>query len=106
MMVEQWDQEAKTPLRVLMVTGVYPTAARPHAGTFIYTLVEALKAEGVEVEVIHPAPCPVFWRYLIAIFQVWRKTWRGNFYIVHGHYGQWGFFARLQWKVPDLAALP
>lgn len=103
-MIEQKNQEMPQPLRVLMVTGVYPTPMRPHAGTFIHTLVEALRAAGVEVEVIHPGPGPVFWRYLIAIIQIWLKVWRGNFAIVHGHYGQWCFFARLQWKVPVVAA--
>lgn len=103
-MEEQIQQEQLNPLRVLMVTGVYPTEARPHAGTFIRTLVEALQEAGVEVEVIHPAPGPVLWRYLIAIVQIWWKTRKGNVDIVHGHYGQWCFFARLQWKVPVVAA--
>jgi teichuronic acid biosynthesis glycosyltransferase TuaC len=87
-----------------MVTGIYPTEARPHSGTFIQTLVDSLRAAGVEVEVIHPAPGPVLWRYLTAIFQLFRKIWQGNFDIVHGHYGQWCLFARLQWKVPVVAA--
>ncbi|MEO7018799.1 MAG: glycosyltransferase [Ktedonobacteraceae bacterium] len=97
-------QEIATPLRVLMVTGVYPTEARPHAGTFIKTLADALRDANVEVEVIHPMPGLVFWRYLIAILQVWWKTYRGNVDIVHGHYGQWCLFARLQWRVPVVAA--
>lgn len=101
---EQDKQRANKPLRVLMVTGVYPTEVRPHAGTFIKTLVEALTTAGVKVEMIHPPPGPVFWRYLTAIFQVWRQTWRGNIDIIHGHYGQWCLFARLQWKVPVVAA--
>ena len=89
-METQLEQAVNRPLRVLMVTGVYPTTARPHAGTFIQTLVEALRTEGVEVEVIHPAPGPVLWRYLSAIFQIWRKTYKGRVDIVHGHYGQIG----------------
>ena len=98
------NQDIPKPLRVLMVTGVYPTEARPHSGTFIRTLADSLRAAGVEVEVIHPAPGPVLWRYLTAIVQVFCKTWRGDFDIVHGHYGQWCFFARLQWRVPVVAA--
>lgn len=101
---ERLDRGVPKPLRVLMVTGVYPTEARPHSGTFIQTLVDSLRAVGVEVEVIRPAPGPVLWRYLVAIFQVFRKTWSGNFDIVHGHYGQWCLFARLQWRVPVVAA--
>lgn len=92
------------PLRVLMVTGVYPTQARPHAGTFVKTLVEALRVLGVEVDVIHPAPGPVLWRYVLAIVQMWWKICCGHVDIVHGHYGQWCFFARLQRRVPVVAA--
>ena len=103
-METQLEQDTPRPLRVLMVTGVYPTPARPHAGTFIQTLVEALRTEGVEVEVIHPAFGPVLWRYLRAIFQIWRKTCKGRVDIVHGHYGQWCLFARLQRRVPVVAA--
>lgn len=103
-MEKQRAQAIQHPLRVLMVTGVYPTEERPHAGTFIRTLVEALRAEGVDVEVVHPAPGPVFWRYLSAILQVWWKTRKDRVDIVHGHYGQWCLFARLQWKVPVVAA--
>lgn len=101
---EKLDRDIPKSLRVLMVTGVYPTEARPHSGTFIQTLVDSLRAADVEVEVIHPVPGPVLWRYLVAIFQVFCKTWRGNFDIVHGHYGQWCLFARLQWRVPVVAA--
>jgi glycosyltransferase involved in cell wall biosynthesis len=90
------------PLRVLMVTGVYPTDRQPHAGTFIRTLVESLRAAGVEVEVLHPSPGPVLWRYLQTIRQVRRKA--GTVDIIHGHYGQWCLFARLQWKTPVVAA--
>jgi glycosyltransferase involved in cell wall biosynthesis len=85
-----------------MVTGVYPTDQRPHAGTFIRTLVEALQAAGVEVEVLHPPPGPVLWRYLQTILQVRRQA--GAFDIIHGHYGQWCLFARLQWQTPVVAA--
>lgn len=98
------EKVKKRSLRVLMVTGVYPTEARPHAGTFIKTLVEALREAGIRVEVIHPAPGPVLWRYLLAILQIWWKVCTGTIDIVHGHYGQWCFFARLQWKVPVVAA--
>ena len=48
----------KKPLRILMVTGVYPTELKPHAGTFIKAQVDSLIAAGLEVEVIHPKPVP------------------------------------------------
>lgn len=92
------------PLHVLMVTGIYPTEHRPHSGTFIKSQIDSLIAAGVKVEVIHPKPGPVLLRYLWTITQVWQKTRTKRFDIVHGHYGQWCLFARLQWSIPVVAS--
>jgi teichuronic acid biosynthesis glycosyltransferase TuaC len=94
----------KHPLRVLMVTGIYPTAERPHKGTFIKSQADSLVARGVEVEVIHPRPGPLLLRYLWTIAQVFLKARTKRFDIVHGHYGQWCLFARLQWSTPVVAS--
>lgn len=98
------QQSAGKPLRILMVTGIYPTERNPHSGTFIKTLVDSLIARGVEVEIIHPKPSPVLFRYAITAAQVFFKTLSGNFDIVHGHYGQWCLLARMQWTTPVVAS--
>lgn len=85
------------PLRVLMVTGVYPREERPHSGTFIKSQADALVAEGYEVEVIHPRPGPMPLRYFSAAWQVFCRTLTGRFAVVHGHFGLWGLAARFQW---------
>ena len=97
-------QTKKHALRVLMVTGVYPTEQIPHAGTFIKSQADSLIAAGLEVEVIHPKPGPVALRYASAMMQVFVKTLTGRFDIVHGHYGQWCLFARMQWTTPVVAS--
>lgn len=97
-------QTAKKPYRVLMVTGIYPTEQAPHKGTFIKSQVDSLIAEGLEVEVIHPRPGPVLLRYASAALQVFLKTLTGRYDIVHGHYGQWCLFARIQWTTPVVAS--
>ncbi len=97
-------QATKKPLRVLMVTGIYPTQQTPHSGTFIKTQVNSLIAAGFEVQVIHPKPGPVLLRYISAIIQVFTRTLTGRFDIVHGHYGQWCLFARMQWTTPVVAS--
>jgi glycosyltransferase involved in cell wall biosynthesis len=94
----------QTRLRVLVVTGIYPTEHQPHKGTFIKTQVDSLIAAGVEVEVIHPKARPVLLRYLWTVGQVWQKARTKQFDIVHGHYGQWCLFARLQWSIPVVAS--
>ena len=52
------SQPGKKPLRILMVAGVYPTAQKPHAGTFIKAQADSLVAADLEVEVIYPKPGP------------------------------------------------
>src|SRR5258706_1860817 len=96
-------QVKKRPLRILMVTGIYPTERKPHSGTFIKTVVEGLISEGHYVEVIHPSPGPVPIRYLSAAIQVFFKTLAGRFDIVDGNYGLWCLAARLQWTTPVVA---
>jgi glycosyltransferase involved in cell wall biosynthesis len=97
------SQVTHKPLRVLIVTGIYPTEDRPHKGTFVKSQVDSLVAAGVEVEILHPQPGPVLLRYLWTIGQVWQKTRTKQFDIVNGHYGQWCLFARLQWHTPVVA---
>jgi len=94
----------KKPLRVLMVTGVYPTAQFPHAGTFIKSQVDSLIAAGLDVEVLHPKPVPSPLRYVAATIQVFLKTLTGRFDVVHGHYGLWCLTTRMQWITPIVAS--
>jgi teichuronic acid biosynthesis glycosyltransferase TuaC len=98
------DSSKNKSYRVLMVTGIYPTESRPDKGTFIKSQVDSLIAAGIEVEIIHPKPGPVAFRYATAITQVFLKTLKGHFDIVHGHYGQWCFTARMQWTTPVVAS--
>jgi teichuronic acid biosynthesis glycosyltransferase TuaC len=85
------------PLRILMVTGVYPTEQNPHSGTFIKSQADSLVAAGLEVEILHPRPGPSPLRYAIAALQVFLKTLTGYFDVVHAHYGLWCLTARMQW---------
>jgi teichuronic acid biosynthesis glycosyltransferase TuaC len=93
------------PLRVLTVTGGFPTEEAPHLGTFIKSQIESLIAAGIEVEVIHPKPgLPVPMRYASAFIQVFIRTLTGAFDVVHGQYGLWCLVARLQWTTPVVAS--
>jgi teichuronic acid biosynthesis glycosyltransferase TuaC len=98
------QQMTRGPLRVLMVTGDYPTEQKPHLGTFIKSQVDSLIAAGIDVEVIHPKLGPVLLRYASALIQVLLKTLTQRFDVVHGHYGQWCFIARMQWTTPVVAS--
>jgi glycosyltransferase involved in cell wall biosynthesis len=97
-------QATKKPVRVLMVTGVYPTDQLPHKGTFIKSQIDSLTAAGLEVEIIHPRRGPAPLRYAIATIGVFLKTLTGSFDIVHGHYGLWCLAARMQLRAPVVAS--
>src|SRR5438045_1634118 len=90
--------------RVLMVTGIYPTAARPDKGTYIKSQVGLAIAARMEVEGNPPKPGPGPLRYARAIAQVFLKTLTGRFDVVHGHYGLWCLTARMQWTTPVVAS--
>src|SRR5437763_12135771 len=88
----------------MLATVVFTTDQIPHSGTIIKTQADTLISAGLEVEVIHPKPGPVALRYASAMMQVFVKTLTGRFDIVHGHYGQWCLFARMQWTTPVVAS--
>jgi teichuronic acid biosynthesis glycosyltransferase TuaC len=88
------------PLRILMVTGVYPTEQKPHAGTFVKSQVDSLIEAGLEVEVLHPASGPAPLRYIRATIEIFCKALTGRCDVIHGQYGLWGVAARLQWFKP------
>ena len=90
--------------RVLMVTGIYPTARKPHEGTFIVPIVEALRSAGHQVDILYPGVFPAPLRYIWAAFLVFLKTLSGRYDIVHGHYGLWCLVARLQWRAAVVSA--
>jgi glycosyltransferase involved in cell wall biosynthesis len=98
------NYEERETYRVLMVTGIYPTARKPYAGTFIKPIVEALRDAGHRVNIVCPGPAPAPLRYLWAVLQVFFKTLGGHYDIVHGHYGLWCLAARLQWRTAVVSA--
>ncbi len=93
------------PFRVLMVTGIYPTQQRPHAGTFVKTQVDSLIKAGLEVEVLHPSiGQPALVRYASTIVQIWQKAFSRRYDVINGQYGLWCLICRLQWTTPVVAA--
>jgi teichuronic acid biosynthesis glycosyltransferase TuaC len=98
------DHEGRVPLRVLTVTGAYPTDEKPHSGTFIRSQVESLRSMGLDMEVLHPRAGPTVFRYVAALIEVRRKITQQQLDIVHGHYGLWCLVGRMQWATPVVAS--
>ncbi|MFA7429216.1 MAG: glycosyltransferase [Rhodospirillaceae bacterium] len=89
-----------TPLRVLVVTNMYPTPDKPGYGSFVKTQVDSLVAKGVDVEVLSIPGYKSKLHYLLAMGRVFWRTTFGHFDLVHAHYGLSGLAARAQFKVP------
>jgi teichuronic acid biosynthesis glycosyltransferase TuaC len=80
-------------MRVLLVTGMYPTAARPGWGGFVRDQVEALRAlGGVDVEVF-AIPAGGSSRWITAARELRRRHGRERFDLVHAHHGLAGWTA-------------
>jgi teichuronic acid biosynthesis glycosyltransferase TuaC len=94
------DAFAGRRLRVLMVTGMYPTTRRPHFGTFVASQIESLRAAGLDIELVFPARGPALWRYPRGAAEVFFRTLLRRYDVVHAHYGLWGWAARAQWRAP------
>lgn len=78
-------------MRVLLVTGMYPTASRPGLGSFVRDQVEALRAiGGVEIEVFAIEPGGSG-RWLAAARELRRRYARESFDLVHAHHGLAGW---------------
>ena len=89
-------------MRVLLVTGMYPTAERPGWGGFVRDQVEALRAiGGVEIEVFEIPPGGNG-RWVAAAREL-RRRYRGeSFDVVHAHYGLAGWSALAVRGAPHL----
>jgi teichuronic acid biosynthesis glycosyltransferase TuaC len=87
-------------MRVLHVTGAYPTDQNVSAGVFICTQVESVKQLGIDIDVCLLEGSGGIGKYFKGIAQV-RKTLRSRKYdIVHAHYMYSGWTARLATRLP------
>ncbi|MGA8338683.1 MAG: glycosyltransferase, partial [Solirubrobacteraceae bacterium] len=86
---------AAPPMRALIVTNMYPTAARPALGSFVRDQVEALRRiEGIDLDVFAFAPGGGS-AYARAGTDLIRRHRHDRFDVVHAHYGltAWPAFA-------------
>jgi glycosyltransferase involved in cell wall biosynthesis len=89
----------RNPIRLLVLTNMYPSAKRPLYGAFVRDQVESLRAAGVEAEVLFIDGRTSRAEYLRAVPRI-RHAVRGGFDLVHAHYGLTGFLALCQRRLP------
>jgi teichuronic acid biosynthesis glycosyltransferase TuaC len=87
-------------MRVLKVTNMYPTHQIPSFGTFVKSEVDALRREGVDVDVLFINGRKNKLNYLWGIFRFWARLLTRRYDIIHAHYVFSGFIARLQLLYP------
>ncbi len=75
------------PLRVLVVTNMWPSAAAPMAGVFVAEQVASLERCGVQADVLHIDGATGGWRaYLAGFGRVRDALRRGRYDLIHAHY--------------------
>lgn len=87
-------------MKILVITAMYPTQDNPAAGSFVKTQVDALRANGAEVEVLVFRGANNKLKYLTGFFQMRKRLRQGNIDVIHAHYSYVGVVARMQRSVP------
>jgi teichuronic acid biosynthesis glycosyltransferase TuaC len=87
-------------MRVLMLTNMYPHEADASFGTFVYEQVRALRALGVDVDVLFVNGRATQWNYLLGYPRLWRQLHYARYDLIHAHYVFSGMIARAQWTLP------
>jgi glycosyltransferase involved in cell wall biosynthesis len=87
-------------LRVLVLTPEWPSEAHPGAGSFVVHQVDSLRARNVVVDVMHFRGGASPRRYWRAHAEFMQKIRVGRYDLVHAHFGQAGFIAVMQNKLP------
>jgi len=87
-------------MRVLVLTNMYPTPSMPWLGTFVRDQVEALRREGVEVDVlfVHGKKSKI--NYFLGIPRLWARLATCRYDLIHAHYHYAGIIARMQFLYP------
>lgn len=90
-------------MRVLVLTNMYPTLRRPYQGIFVRDSVEALRAIGVDVDVLAIDNSDKL-NYLRAVPRLWRTIKCHSYDLVHAHYVHCGWIARMQFRLPVIVS--
>jgi glycosyltransferase involved in cell wall biosynthesis len=88
------------PLKILIVTNMYPTPEAVNWGTFIQHQVHCLQNLGHNVQVYYVNGRKSIFNYLFAVFKVFFKTLCTRYDIVHAHHGLSGVISLLRVRTP------
>ena len=92
------------PLRILVVTSIFPTKQEPELGIFVASQVESLRERGHHLDVIFLDVRKSKWELLCGIGEVRRKARSGDYDLVHAHFGYNGVPAVMQKHIPTVVS--
>src|SRR3990170_4191485 len=96
--------EAGAPLRVLVLTNMYPSPPRrPALGIFVKEQVESLREAGLEVDVLFVDGPANRLNYLWGFFRLWRRLRAKKYDLIHAHYVFSALIALAQPSLPVVA---
>lgn len=87
-------------VKVLVVTNMYPIPEMPSFGTFVREQAEALRKQGVELEVFFVNGRKNTLNYLWAFPRLWARLLTKRYDLLHAHYAFSGLIARAQFLHP------
>lgn len=88
-------------LRVLVATSFFPTPDNPGLGSYVTTQAEALREQGLDVDIFTlPTEGSALRRYLRGALELRRLARSGRYDVLHAHYGYMGVIARMQRALP------
>lgn len=90
-------------MRVLAITTEFPTPEVPGRGVFIMRQIDALRAAGVEIDVLKLSSQSNPLNHLRALRELRRMMREKDYDLIHGHFSHSLFGARLQFRVPIVA---
>lgn len=87
-------------MRVLVLCNAYPTGEDPSWGTYVHDQVSALRARGVQVDVLFINGRASRRNYVAGPWRLWRQIAHVRYDLVHAHYVFAGWIARTQCLLP------
>jgi len=89
-----------TPIRVLVLTNMFPTRRFPAFGVFVRDQVQSSRDLGVEADVLFINPRETRLNYLAGPLRLKRMIEKGNYDLIHAHYVFCGVIALTQRRLP------
>jgi teichuronic acid biosynthesis glycosyltransferase TuaC len=91
-------------MKVLMVTNMYPSAQKPHSGSFIKSQIDSIRREGIDVDVLYLDTKSKQYNYIKGWYTIFKKSWDQSFDLIHAHYGYCGMVSKLQFRLPVIVS--